>query len=176
MAPEPECYLVAGLRGERGELELVGPTTLVLRMQVPKGIGDSDWRHDDLRPFLRHWQGARPWGINEAVDDNISNVHTVLAVLLGQNLRDAPAHDSWVVEALPCEALAPAQGRRIVTDEEAAARPLSPHRWQHFFGHKERPPTGDVLSCLKHFERNVFQQLLVRRKVPDFGVRSTEII
>ena len=93
----------------------------------------------------------------------------MLGILLGQHLRQRAHHDPRVVERLPGQALAAAQGARVVGDQERARAALA-HRRQHLLGDQERPAAGDVLRGVEHLDRDVLQQLLLGRQVAPLQV------
>ena len=93
----------------------------------------------------------------------------MLGVLLGQHLRQRAHHHPRIVQRLARHPLLAAQRARIVGEKERALS-LFAHRRQHFLGNEEGPPAGDVLCDVEHLDRDVFEQLHIRRQVAAFEI------
>ena len=59
-------------------------------MEIEKRIGNGRRIHDDVRAFLRNGQGSRTRRINQAINNYVSDMHTMFGVLFGEHLRVMP--------------------------------------------------------------------------------------
>ena len=116
-------------------------------------------------------QRSRARGIDEAVNHDAGDVHTMLGVLLREHLRERAHHDPRIVQRLSSHPLAPSQRSGVVGDQERALTPRA-HCRQHLFRDQEGSATRDMLSRFEHLDRDVFKQLLLGRKFTPLQVAS----